>query len=181
MKKSEPEVTSVEKMAKDLSAFAIDRSDLKELMGSLPEQNDLNLTTIEYELSILKILSTGWGISFYLSVTDPRKTLLTDTFWRAIQDISHQISTLAQTTTGQTIDYFNILKERLDIYVLRMQENQTPDAEPTAVIGPAYASICGCPNNPVAILIGTKMFALTLGAVKEYLDASRNNLPQNLN
>ncbi len=181
MSNSEPKITHVETMSKDLSSFAIDRSDLKELMGSIPKQNHLNLTTIEYELSILKILSTGWGISFYMPATDPKKSLLSDTFWTAIRDISNQISTLAQTTSGHTIDYFNILKERLDSYVARMQEDQKSSADPAAIIGPSFADICGCPGNPIAILIGTKMFALTLGAVKEYLDIYRNDASQPLN
>lgn len=168
-------------MARELSTFAIDRTDLKDLMGSLPDENNLNLTTIEYELSILKILSTGWGISFYMPATDPKKPLLTDTFWRQIQEISHSISTLAQTTTGQTIDYFEILKERLDVYVLRMQENNNPGSDPTAIMGPAFARICGFPDDAAAILVGTKMFVLTLGAVKEYLDSISNNPSSTLN
>lgn len=102
--------TRAHKMAQDLSAFAIDRTDLKEIIGALPVDHKLNLTTIEYELSILKILAAGWGISFYMPATHPEKESLANAFWTNIQEISQQISTLTQTTTGQEIDYFDILK-----------------------------------------------------------------------
>jgi hypothetical protein len=62
IKKKEP--LKAEQMAQDLATFAFDRTDTKELLTSIPENSNLNLTTIEYELQILKILSAGWGISF---------------------------------------------------------------------------------------------------------------------
>ena len=162
---------SVEELARNLASFAIDRGDLKEIMGALPQENNLNLTTVEYELGILKILSVGWGIAFYMAATDKNKTPLNETYWEMVREISQNISTLTETTTGTRIDYFNILKERLDIYVKEMQNNTDQSTEPTAVMGPVFAQACGSPDDPMAILIGTKMFTLTLGAVKEYLTA----------
>ncbi|WDP92839.1 MAG: hypothetical protein HUN04_25190 [Desulfobacter sp.] len=162
---------SVEDLARNLASFAIDRTDLKELMAALPGENDLNMTTLEYELGILKILSVGWGIAFYMAATDKHKAPLTETYWEMIREISENISTLTETTTGTKIDYFNILRERLDTFVGQMQENQDGASEPTAVMGPAFAAVCGSPGDPMAILTGTKMFTLTLGAVKEYLAA----------
>ncbi len=163
----------VQQMAKDLSTFAIDRTDLKTLVNSIPEETDLNRNTIEYELSILKILSTGWAISFYLPASDPKKAELANSYWTHIRDISHQISTLAQTTTGHEIDYFDILKQRLDNYMQVMKKHTETKSDPAAVMGPAFASACSHPDDAVVILIGTKMFSLTMGAVKTYIDASR--------
>ncbi len=162
---------SVEKLAQNLAGFAIDRTDLKELMAAIPEENTLNMTTVEYELGILKILSVGWGIAFYMAATDKNKAPLTEAYWETIREISQNISVLTETTTGNRIDYFNILKERLDIYVGQMQSNPTRASEPTAVMGPVFARACKSPDDPMAILTGTKMFTLTLGAVKEYLAA----------
>lgn len=162
---------SVEELARNLASFAIDRGDLKDLIGALPGENNLNLTTVEYELGILKILSVGWGIAFYMATSDKNKTPLTETYWEMIREISQNISTLTETTTGTRIDYFSILKERLDLYVAKMQDNTDQTAEPTAVMGPAFANACGSPDDPMAILTGTKMFTLTLGAVKAYLAA----------
>jgi len=169
MSKSEKDKITVEKMAKNLASFAIDRTDLKEFVSALPQDNKLELNTLEYELGILKILSVGWGIAFYMAVTDKTKTPLTESYWEMIREVSENISTLTQTTTGTRIDYFTILKERLDTYVKAMQENPDQATEPTAVMGPAFALACKAPDDPMAILIGTKMFTLTLGAVKEYL------------
>ena len=160
---------TVEKAAQDLATFAIDRTDLKELLSTLPE-NSSNRTAIEYELQILKILSVGWAISFFMPATDKNKGPLTEIFWETIRNISNNISTLTQTTTGQGIDYFEILKKRLDTYVALMQASPDNTQNPANIIGPAFSSACKCKNDAVAILTGTKMFTLTMGAVKEYLN-----------
>ena len=162
---------SIQETAQNLAAFAIDRTDLKEMLAALPADVSLNPTTIEYELGILKILSTGWGISFFMPASDKNKTPLSESFWRMIKEISENISTLTQTTTGHQIDYFNILKERLDTYIQDLQANPDGTSDPAAVMGPAFAKTCRCPDNAVVILTGSKMFSLTLGAVKEYLAA----------
>ncbi|MCD4677822.1 MAG: hypothetical protein K8S18_17780, partial [Desulfobacula sp.] len=69
----EKETLTIQNLAQDLAAFAIDRTDLKELLAAIPENSDSNLTAIEYELQILKILSVGWGISFFMPATDKNK------------------------------------------------------------------------------------------------------------
>ncbi|WP_022669104.1 hypothetical protein [Desulfospira joergensenii] len=158
-------------LAKNLASFAIDRKDLKEILAALPRDHGLNLTAIEYELGILKILSVGWGISFYMAASDKSKAPVSRSFWEIIREISQNISTLTETTTGKQIDYFAILKERLDTYLEKMQANPNQATDPTAVIGPMFADACGCSGNAIAILTGTKMFTLTLGSVKEYLNA----------
>ena len=74
-------------------------------------------------------------------------------------------------TSGKDIDYFNILKERLDKYVFVLQKNSEVQSGTSSIIGSTFAEICNADDNAVAILTGTKMFTLTLGSVKEYLDA----------
>lgn len=172
MGQKKDERLTVEKTAQDLAAFAIDRTDLKEILTTLPE-NTSNRTAIEYELQILKILSVGWAISFFMPATDNNKGPITEIFWDTIRNVSNNISTLTQTTTGQNIDYFEILKKRLDTYVAAMQAGPDSTQNPANIIGPAFSSACKCENDPVAILTGTKMFTLTLGAVKEYLNSVR--------
>ena len=170
MEAQNKETLTVAKLAQNLANFAIDRTDLKELMLALPPGNELNITAVEYELGILKILSVGWGISFFMAVTDTNKKPVTQHFWETIQEISQSISDLTQTTTGTQVDYFNILKDRLAVYIKGMQENPE-STNPALIMGPVFAGICGSPDNAIAILTGTKMFTLTLGAVKEYLNA----------
>ena len=169
MDTSENQTLTVQQLARNLAGFALDRTDLKNLLNTLPRENDLNLTTIEYELGILKILSVGWGISFFKAASDQNKAPLTTFFWEMVQEISQSISSLMETTTGTRVDYFAILRERLDTYVTEMQKNAHGSIDPASVMGPVFARVCKSPDNAMAILIGTKMFALTLGAVKEYI------------
>ncbi len=171
MDKNKKERISVEQLAQNLATFAIDRTDLKQLLNAIPENSGLNLTTIEYELQILKILSVGWAVSFYMAVTDKNKAVLTQAFWESIREISQNISTLTETTTGQNLDYFEILKQRINKYLEILEEKPDEAQNPASLMGPAFANICDCENNAIAILTGTKMFTLTLGGVKEYLNA----------
>jgi DNA repair exonuclease SbcCD ATPase subunit len=170
MEAQNKDTITIEKLAQNLASFAIDRADLKELMSAIPKENNLNLTTIEYELSILKILSVGWGISFFMAVTDKNKATLTQLFWEMIKEISKKISELTQTTTGTQMDYFSILKQRLAVYVEQMQDNPEQANNPALIMGPVFADLSGSPGDAIATLTGTKMFALTLGAVKEYIN-----------
>jgi hypothetical protein len=162
---------TAEETARNLAAFAVDRTDLKTILKSLPRESGLNLVSLEYELGILKILTVGWGISFFMPVSNQNKKVLSDTFWQMIREFSQNISALTETTTGQPIDYFAILKERLDSYVLQMKNTDQDTSDPSAVMGPAFSRACGLPDNPVAMLTGSRMFSLTLGGVKEYLAA----------
>jgi hypothetical protein len=70
---------------------------------------------------------------------------------------------------GNDIDYFQILKERLDMYLAAM--NQNPDApEPAVVVGPEFARTCGNVDDAFTVMTGSRMFIATIGSVKEYLE-----------
>ncbi len=162
---------TVDKLAENLALYAIDRTDLKELLDAIPTDNNLNLTKVEYELQILKILSAGWAVAFYLPVGDKNKKSIETGFWHYIREISNNISSLTESTTGHDIDYFDIIKTRLDQYVSALRSGAVETDEPSTVMGPEFARACDCEDDAIAILTGTKMFTLTLGAVKEYLDS----------
>lgn len=171
---------NIEKFGENLSVFAINRDDLKELIGLIPKNCDINLTTIEYELQLLKIISVGWAISFYMPQTDSNKKILSQIYWTHIREISKNISNLTSVTSGKQIDYFEILKMRLDKYVSVLQNNSDIKTDISSVIGSVFAQMCNVENDAIAILTGTKMFTLTIGAVKEYINAvkikkERNN------
>ena len=71
---------------------------------------------------------------------------------------------------GQDIDYFQILKDRLDMYVDALRHH--PDAsEPAKVIGPEFSKACGNKDDIFAFMTGSKMFISTTGKVKQYLEA----------
>lgn len=175
---SNSETLTPQRIAQDLSSFAIDRTDLKELLAQVPGDNQALLTTMEYELQILKILSVGWGISFFVPATEKNKTQISEFYWEYIREISNNISMLTETTTGKKLDYFDILKTRLDSYVMILQQEEEQAQDPAVIMGPAFAGMCNAANDAVCVLVGTKMFTLTLGAVKEYLNAVKLEDPR---
>jgi len=171
MGQAQKQTLYIEKFAENLATFAINRDDLKELLKPIPENSDLNLTTIEYELQILKIISVGWSISFYLPHSDENKKPLSELYWTYIREISKDISNLTGTTTGQQIDYFSILKQRLDNYISVLQQHSEASSGTSGIIGSVFADLCNVTDNPAAMLTGTKMFTYTIGSIKEYLGA----------
>ena len=168
MEDSEEKKSEIEKVRDDLFNFAIDREDIKWLMERLPKEANIKRSTVEYELQILKIISVGWSISYYLE-NNPHKNTLLELFWMAIFEFSQHLSTTTELMIGQDIDYFQILQERLDMYVDAMAQN--PEAsEPSTVIGPEFARTCGNADDIFTFMTGSKMFLSAIGQVKEYLE-----------
>lgn len=167
-KHSADEKSGVEQAGDDLFNFAIDREDVKWLVSQLQTEDELKRSKVEYELQILKIISIGWSISYFLK-DHPAKNSLAEFYWKAIHELSQGISASAGLMAGQEIDYFQTLKDRLNMYVNAMA--RTADApEPAAVIGPEFAEICGDVRDIHAVLTGTRLFKATIGSVKEYLE-----------
>ena len=169
MEKSEKPKSNVDQAAEDLFNYAIDREDVKWLMGNLVKEAAIKRTAVEYELPILKIISVGWSLSYYLEAS-PQKDELSSLYWTAINDFSKDLSTTTEMMTGQKIDYFDILKNRLDMYVKAL--GQHPDAQdPATVIGPEFARTCGNADDIFTFMTGSKMFMSAVSRVKEYLEA----------
>jgi hypothetical protein len=165
-----PETKSViDQAAEDLFNFAVDREDTKLLMANLHEAADIKRNSVEYELQILKIISVGWAISYYLE-NYPQKNLIGASYWQAIQDFSQNLSESLGLFVSQSVDYFQIIKDRLETYVNALQRN--PGApEPAVVIGPEFADLCGDKNDAFTALTGSKMFISTIGSVKQYIES----------
>ena len=164
-----PKQTGIEQSASDLFNFAIDREDVKWLLARLPQSDKIKPGTVEYELQILKLISVGWGIPFYLE-NNPLKTPVLELFWKAVHEFSKGISETTALMIGKDIDYFQVLKDRLDMYVAAMGQ-KTDAKEPTAVIGAAFARICGDPDDILIYMTGAKMFFVTTNRVKTYLES----------
>ncbi len=156
--------------AKDrLVNFAVNRDDLKEFLKLLPAAEEIDLIAVEYEAQILKIISVGWGISFFLS-DRIWKNELAEAFWQAINDFSVNLSLASSSVSGKEIDYFSILKERLDHYVAALSASKDA-VEPVSVIAPEFAGFCGAGNNAHVIMLGNRIFSSAAAGVKEYLPA----------
>jgi len=169
MENPEKEKSNIEQAGEDLVSYAFDREDVKYLMELLPQEADVKRHTVEYELQILKIISVGWSISYFLK-GNPYKNQLEELYWSAVNEFSKGISETTELMIGQDIDYFQILKDRLNMYVDAL--SGAPDGpEPAAVIGPEFARTCGNADDLFTFMTGTKMFNSTVGRVKEYLEA----------
>ena len=167
----EKEKKSVQQQAaEDLVNFAIERDDVKWLMAHLSKETAVKPTTVEYELQILKIISVGWSLSYFLEGTPKRKAALSEQFWAAINEFSKGLSETTGLMIGQDIDYFEIIKQRLDTYVAAMTKGQEA-TDPTAVVGPAFAAACGDESDIFAAMTGAKMFNSASMRVRQYLEA----------
>ena len=159
--------TGLEKVSESLVNFSVDRDDLNRIMTMLPEDEAINRVTVEYEIPLLKIVSVGWAIAYLMEERPEKKTLL-ESFWKAIDEFSQSLSDVTNLTTGAEINYFHMIKERVDTYVQAL--NMQPDAkEPAAVIGPTFAGICNATGNIHVIMTGNRVFNAAIIGVKEYL------------
>jgi hypothetical protein len=159
---------SREQAVLELFDFAVDREDLKTLLAALPEEVGVERGRIEYELAILRIISVGWSISYFLEHS-PHKDRLALDYWKAVQEFSRTVSESARLMVGKDIDYFQIVKDRLNAYVEAMRLKPHSCA-PAVVIGPEFARACGDVEDVHAVLTGAKMFIAVVTSVKEYLD-----------
>ena len=167
MTSSEEKKGGISEKSKDLFNLAIDRDDIKQMVEILPEDSKINRVAVEFELQLLKILTVGWGISFFLE-EHHEKTVLAETFWESVRNFAQSISTMTASTTGQEIDYFSTLKERVEIYVNALQVYSDVD-DPSAVIGPTFAKVCGDEENPMIIASGRSVFSRTLQETRKHL------------
>ncbi|MBU4035529.1 MAG: hypothetical protein KKA35_03775, partial [Proteobacteria bacterium] len=168
MEKSKKEKPGIEKAGEDLFNFAINREDLKLIMSLLPEEAYIKRETVEYELQILKFISTGWGITYFLE-NSTHKDRLTELYWKAVYQYSQNISETTYLMIGQKIEYFQILKQRLEMYLEAMKEQ--PNApEPAVIMGPEFARTCGNVEDVFTIMAGSRMFKSTVGSVKNYFE-----------
>jgi len=166
MEKIEKKTTKIEQAGEDLFNFAIDRSDTKALMAHLHKEANITRNKVEYELQILRIVSVGWSISYYLE-NAPYKNDLVQLYWMAIHEFSQNISSTSGLLIGKDINYFQILKDRLDTYLKALDKNKKIP-EPVMIIGPKFAEICGNGDDVFTIMTGSRMFTAALGGVKEY-------------
>ena len=148
--------------------FAIDRGDMHTILNALPLVDPEKRVALEYEMQLLRIISVGWAIAYYLTDSD-LKTPLGHHFWESIRGFSTTLSASASLTVGSDLDFFDILKQRLNLYVGALDAAGQVQ-EPAMAIGPAFAEACGDKDDACAMLAGSKMFAHTIHAVRECLD-----------
>ena len=153
----------------DLIEFAIDREDIKFLLSRWPDEAAVSAPKVDYELQLLKMIAVGWSLSFYLR-EHPVKNALQETYWLAIKEFAGSLSETTGLMIGKDIDYFAELKQRLDHYVTAMGRH-SEDVDPSQVVAPEFAELCGRREDIFVQMAGGKMFSNTLMRVKQYLIA----------
>jgi len=165
----DPMTARLTQAAQELFNYAIEREALKQIVAHLPDQMESRKVTVEYELQLLKIISVGWGITFFIP-NQSIKEVLSEAFWHHIRALSQGVSEASSASIGKDVDYFAILKERLDIYVNAL--HHFTDAPDTAkVIGATFAKLCGDEANSYIILAGKRTFSLASASVKNYIES----------
>lgn len=170
MTNAENTADEIARAADQLFRYAIDRGDMMTILDALPLAVPEKRVALEYEIQLLRIIAVGWAIAFYLDDSD-LKTPLGHQFWEQVRNFSGTLSTSASLTVGSDIDYFGILRQRLEFYVAALDAAGKVKT-PAVAIGPAFADMCGDRDDACAVLAGSKMFTHTIDAVREYLGAA---------
>lgn len=156
-----------DQLLEELVEYAMDRAETRFLLDHWPRSQSTQPVRLEYELQILKIITIGWSLAYFLG-HNPGGTNLQDRFWQAVRQLAAEVSAATNLIIGQDIDYFSALKERLDQYVAAMNR-QTRQLEPAQVVGPEFAGLCGDRHDILIRTAGGKMFNNTLMRIRQYL------------
>jgi hypothetical protein len=167
MAKRSPYKKELEQAGADLFNYAIDREDVKYLLALLPKEAAVVPAKVEYELQLLKIITVGWSISYYLESSAWKPALL-ELFWQAIQQFALNLSHTTGEIIGQPVDYFAVIKARLNTYVAALAADPAA-TEPARVIGHEFATACGRGDDLFTFMTGSKMFISATAQVEQYL------------
>jgi hypothetical protein len=162
---------SVAQASHRLLNFSVGKNDLMQAMLTVPVSDRVNRVTLQYELQALKIVTVGWALSFFMA-GGAKRDALSETYWNGVRAFAGAISSVTSGSVGKPVDYFQVLKQRLDTYVGAL--NHFPGvSDPAAVVGPAFAMLCGCGDDPDVIFAGKFIFNASVSGVKSYLDQVR--------
>jgi len=161
---------SIHEIGESLANFSLDRESVLFALSRLPDEHSINKIAVEYEIQLLKILSVGWAISYFME-DHSEKSPLIKKFWDVLFEFSKNLSSVTSLTIGKEVDYFRALKERIDIYLKALAE--VPHVkDPASVIGPTFARLCGNDDNVHVIMAGNRIFHLSLEGVKHFLESA---------
>jgi hypothetical protein len=173
MKFSFKDPVSIQEIGESLASFSLDRESVLFALSRLPEEHAINKIAIEYEIQLLKILSVGWAISYFMEEHSEKNPLIKK-YWDVLFEFSKNLSSITSLTIGKEVDYFRALKERIDIYLKALAE--VPHVkDPISVIGPTFAGLCGHADNVHVIMAGNRIFHMSLEGVKYFLESELSN------
>lgn len=156
-------------IVEDLCGYCLERDDIKWVAAGVPEDSGIEQNKLEYELQILKIVTVGWSISFFLE-REPVKTPLLEAYWQNVNELANNLSQATAMMTSADVDYFQVIRSRLDDYVQAAARGKQND--PASAIGSEFAGHCGDKDSIFASLAGGKLFMSVCRGVKEYMQAA---------
>jgi hypothetical protein len=159
----------IEEVVRSLVALSFSRDGLNQTLDGLPSDSAINTATLEYEFNLLKIISAGWGISFFMAEGNCKKAV-SEMYWSQIYEISRNISDITSASLGRKVEYFEILRNRINMYATALSALRLDD-DPAGVIGENFARLCGNEKDAHAVSCGQKAFSDSIACVKSYLDS----------
>lgn len=156
-------------MVEDLCGYCLERDDIKWIAAGVPEDCGLEQNRLEYELQILKIVTVGWSIAFFLEKEPVKKPLL-EAYWQNMNELASNLSQATAVMISKDVDYFQVIKTRMDDYVQAAARGKGKD--PASAIGLEFACHCGDQDSIFASLAGGKLFMNVCRGVKDYMEAA---------
>ena len=169
MATSQKKAVTVAAAGENFVNFSFDRDPIKPLIDNIPPESGINPVAMEYEIQLLKVLTVGWAISYFMA-DHARKDAMAQTFWQGVRAFSANLSAVASCNVGKAIDYFGALQQRVDIYVGALQ-HLPETGDPGAVIGATFAQMCGNQLQRYLVLSGKAIFNMSIVSVKSYLES----------
>ena len=167
MATAKPKTIDIEPAADHLVTYAFEKQGLKEILSRVPDPGETGPVGLEYEGQLLKIITAGWSISYFMEA-HPQKQALAETFWNGVRAFSQNLDTVTTMMTGANIEYFQTIRQRLETYLEAIR--QQPEAtDPAEIFGPTFARCCRAADNVHIIMAGNRIFNGVLQAIRDYL------------
>lgn len=164
-----PIVLSIEEAGRRLARLALDRDDLNRFSTAMPDSEESLRVTVTYEMPLLRIVTVGWAIAYYLADW-PEKDAVHQAYWSAVEAFSQELSEVSAMMVGESIGYFDVVRNRADTYITAMAGAGQGD-DPTSVIGPEFARACNAMDDVHVIMAGNRVFQSALLGTRAFLDA----------
>jgi len=160
---------TISEAGRRLARLALDRDDVNRFAAVLPESAHAHRVTVAYEMPLLRIVTVGWAIAYFLAQW-PEKPAVHQAYWTAVESFARELSDVSALVVGESVAYFDVIRERADTYVAAMAGQSSGD-DPTAVIGPVFARVCGAADDVHVIMAGNRTFQSALMGTRAFLDA----------
>ena len=79
---------SIAEIGESLANFSLDRESVLFALSRLPNEHSIDKVAIEYEIQLLKILSVGWAVSYFME-DHLEKAPLIKKFWDVLFEFSN--------------------------------------------------------------------------------------------